>query len=136
LSANRLCLEITESIALEHTARLTEQLDALAGFGVRLAVDDLGTGYASFNRLASHAWDQVKLDHSLIARIDEPATCRIVEAIVALGQQLDFEVMAEGVETADQARRLLELGCDSAQGFHYGHPGPLDHIALGQLTTR
>ena len=131
LPAHRLCLEITESIALEHTPALTEHLDALTRNGVRLAVDDLGTGYASFTRLASHAWDQVKLDHSLIARIDEPATYRIVEAIVGLGQQLHFEVIAEGVETADQAHRLLELSCDGAQGYYFGYPGPLSHIGVG-----
>ena len=131
LPAHRLCLEITESIALEHTPALTEHLDALTRNGVRLAVDDLGTGYASFTRLASHDWDQVKLDHSLIAHIEEPATYRIVEAIVGLGQQLQFEVIAEGVESADQAHRLLELGCDGAQGYYFGYPGPLDHIGLG-----
>jgi EAL domain-containing protein (putative c-di-GMP-specific phosphodiesterase class I)/DNA-binding response OmpR family regulator len=130
LPAHRLCLEITESIALEHTPALTEGLDALTRNGVRLAVDDLGTGYASFTRLASHAWHQVKLDHSLIAHIEEPATYRIVEAIVGLGQQLQFEVMAEGVENADQAHRLLELGCDGAQGYYFGYPGPLNHIGL------
>ncbi len=115
--AERLELEITESVLIGNTELALECLGALKSLGVRLAMDDFGTGYSSLTYLSRLPVDRLKLDQSLIHRMtSEPKDAAIVRAVISLGEELGFEVIAEGVETEEQLYMLAELGCQQAQG--------------------
>ena len=123
LPASRLTLEITESVLLTDTMATVERLDAVRKLGVRVAIDDFGTGYSSLGYLRRLPLDAVKIDRTFIEHLtDDPRQAALVRAIVELCRSLDLEIVAEGVETPAQARRLLELGCELAQGYHLGRP--------------
>ncbi|OIV38320.1 hypothetical protein BIV57_06580 [Mangrovactinospora gilvigrisea] len=117
-------LELTESAVMGPAGRPLEALRALAGMGVRIAIDDFGTGYSNLaylNRLPVH---ELKLDGSFIeglqsAEHPNPADAQIVAAVVQLAHGLGLGVTAEGVETLQQAKRLRDTGCDTAQGWYY-----------------
>jgi len=115
-------LEITEGIMLVGEDSL-ELMQRLAALGVKLAIDDFGTGYSSLAYLRRLPIDTVKIDQSfvrgMLTTFDDRA---VVEAIVTLGHTLGLSVVAEGVETAEQAAALGELGCDLLQGYHFGRP--------------
>ena len=120
-----LTLEITESAMLEQVERAQQTLEEVRGMGYRLGVDDFGTGYSSFVYLQRFPVDKIKVDRSFVDKLDSSrAAVAIVAAIVALGKSLDLEVVAEGVETETQMRRLVELGCHLQQGYHYTHALP------------
>jgi EAL domain-containing protein (putative c-di-GMP-specific phosphodiesterase class I) len=119
--AERLILEITETVVLS-PLRITDQvLHELRSLGVRFSVDDFGTGYSSLTFLTRITVDEMKIDRTFVAKMAESKqTAAIVRALVDLGQRLDIRVVAEGVETAQQRAALVELGCDAGQGFHFG----------------
>ena len=119
--AERLILEITETVVLS-PLRVTDQvLHALRSLGVRFSVDDFGTGYSSLTFLTRIAVDEMKIDRTFVAKMSESKeTGAIVRALIDLGRRLDIRVVAEGVETAAQRIALLELGCHAGQGFHFG----------------
>jgi diguanylate cyclase (GGDEF)-like protein/PAS domain S-box-containing protein len=120
---NVLTLEITESLLIDEPDRIAATLTALADLGVRLSLDDFGTGYSSLSYLSTLPIHQLKIDRSFVAGLGERPECEtLVSGIIHLGQGLGLEVIAEGVETAQQAQRLLELGCHLAQGFYFGRP--------------
>ena len=99
---------------------------------MRAQIDDFGTGYSSLTFLQHFAGDALKIDRSFIAAMDsDPGSDAIVRAVIVLAHNLDLEVVAEGVETADRLDKLQELGCDYAQGFLLGRP--LDPPAAEQL---
>ncbi|HEY7524158.1 MAG TPA: diguanylate cyclase [Candidatus Limnocylindrales bacterium] len=136
LPAAALELEITESVVMESNGSTGVMLDALRALGVRLVLDDFGTGYSSLAYLKQLPLDTIKIDRSFVTELcDGDANLPIVTAVIALGHGLGVEVVAEGIETADQARRLRELGCDRAQGFLYARPMPADE-ALVFLASR
>lgn len=124
LEPSTLVLELTESalIADPHTA--ARRLSVLTGdLGVRIALDDFGTGFSSLSHLVHFPIDIVKIDKSFVAGLDgDGAHSTIVEATIGLGHRLGLTVVAEGVETHEQARMLSDLGCDRAQGFLYARP--------------
>ncbi len=125
LEPRSLELEITESLLMRDTERTRRALGELKALGVRLAVDDFGTGYSSLSYLERFAVDALKIDQSFIR--GAPASRRraaITGAILGLGHGLGLEVVAEGVETEDELRYLKGEGCDLAQGFLLGAPGP------------
>jgi diguanylate cyclase (GGDEF)-like protein len=126
----RLILEITETVVASQQPGVAEALAGLRSLGVRLAVDDFGTGHASLSFLTRVPLDEVKVDGAFVARMDtEPAAAAIVRATIELGRELGLRVVAEGVETADQLRWLRGLGCTAVQGFHFGEPVPADLVA-------
>ncbi|PPK94263.1 PAS domain S-box-containing protein/diguanylate cyclase (GGDEF)-like protein [Kineococcus xinjiangensis] len=130
--AGPLEIEVTESAVMAHPALAVEQLQRLADLGVRVSIDDFGTGYSSLAHLRDMPVHAVKIDRSFLAGARGGAREEsIVESIIQLGHTLDLTVIAEGVETAETARRLSELGCDKAQGWHFGHPEP-----AARLTAR
>jgi EAL domain-containing protein (putative c-di-GMP-specific phosphodiesterase class I) len=96
-------------------------LNALRTLGVRINVDDFGTGYSSLSRLHEYPIDGIKVDRSFIANLDG-AGRTIVQGALAMAQSFGLQVIAEGVETAEQARALTELGIDHLQGFWLGRP--------------
>ena len=120
LEASRLKLEITESALINDMAAARVTLDHAQAMGIEWSLDDFGTGYSSLSHLHGLQIDTVKIDRSFVSRIGvERHGSEMVRAIVALAHTLDMDVVAEGVETPEHAARLLELGCEFAQGFHY-----------------
>lgn len=117
-------LEITESVALLDAANTAEHLFALDQLGFRIAVDDFGTGYSSLSQLHELPADELKIDISFVRRINEPSGLSMVQAIIQLAGALNLETVAEGVEDAATAARLIELGVDYLQGYHYAPPMP------------
>ncbi|GAA1641142.1 putative bifunctional diguanylate cyclase/phosphodiesterase [Actinoplanes couchii] len=123
--ATRLILEITESVVLEPDELTIARLGALRDKGIRLAVDDFGTGYSALSYLQQLPVSILKIDRSYIRGIDDDERDeRIAEAIVRLGLAFDLVVVAEGIETAEQARLLAEMGCTVGQGYHFHRPTP------------
>jgi diguanylate cyclase (GGDEF)-like protein len=116
-------LEVTESLLLQNTASVLDQLTRLRAMGVSIALDDFGTGYSSLSYLWKFPLDAVKIDRSFVSELEhDPKATAVVSTIVALGKTLALAVTAEGVETAGQARVLNRLGCDLAQGYLFGRP--------------
>jgi diguanylate cyclase (GGDEF)-like protein len=120
-----LTLEITESTAMRDADASAIILEQLTAMGVRIAIDDFGTGYSSLLYLKRLPATELKIDRGFVNTLERDSEDRaIVSAIVALGQTLDLEIVAEGVETVAQQLFLTELGCDSLQGFLLGKPMP------------
>jgi diguanylate cyclase len=125
-----LVLEITEAVMTRELPGVDEALTSLRALGVRLAVDDFGTGYASLTFLTRIPLDEVKVDRALVSQVaDSPEAAAIMRTTIELGRDLGFRVVAEGVETAAQQHLLAQLGCVAAQGFHFAPPTPADQIA-------
>ena len=123
LPAHHLELEITEGALMENGAETIEKLTALKALGIRLAIDDFGTGYSSLAYLRHFPVDKLKVDQAFVRDLTVSQTDReIVAAVIVLGKALDLEVLAEGIETEEQFRLLMELGCDTAQGYLLGQP--------------
>ncbi|MEU5783631.1 putative bifunctional diguanylate cyclase/phosphodiesterase [Micromonospora lupini] len=132
----RLVLEITETVVMSELEIIDEVLATLRSMGVQLAVDDFGTGFSSLTFLTRIAVDELKVDRSFVIRMaDSPEAAAIVRTTVGLAHELGLRVVAEGVETAEQRLALAELGCTSAQGYHFFKPMPADKIGavLGSL---
>jgi predicted signal transduction protein with EAL and GGDEF domain len=125
-------VEVTESLLIEQLDMALTALSAIRDLGVRLSLDDFGTGFSSLSYLRDLPLDVVKIDRSLIKDIvDIPRAVDIPAAIVQMAHALDLEVIAEGVETIEQASRLQRLNCDIAQGFYFAKPmGPEQLTAL------
>lgn len=122
-------LEITESIAMEDAVYVRETLDALHAMGVQLAVDDFGTGYSSLAQLKGMAFDRLKIDKAFVSDLSSIDTgASIAGVVIQLGQRLGKEVIAEGVETEEQAELLSQMGCREAQGYLFALPMPLDEL--------
>jgi len=123
LQAGALEIELTETMLIEATAATLAQLDALRTLGVRIGLDDFGTGYASLSCLRRLPVDFVKIDRSFVAGLGESSDDEaIVNAIVDLSHALGLQVVTEGVESLAQQSALQEMGCDFAQGWHFGRP--------------
>ena len=129
IDPHRVVLEITESLLMEDRPQAVQTLCQLRALGMRLSVDDFGTGYSSLSRLNTLPIDEVKIDQSFIAQLDDAGPGdTIVRATVAMAHGLGLRVVAEGVETAKQLETLREVGCDEAQGYLLGRPVPADEI--------
>ena len=126
LDPQRLELEVTESVWIQDTDSVLDQLARLRRLGVSIALDDFGTGYSSLTYLWKFPFDVVKIDRSFVSEMEtEPKAAAIVNTIMALGKTLGVTITAEGVETLEQAQILRRAGCDQAQGFLLGRPLPL-----------
>jgi diguanylate cyclase (GGDEF)-like protein/PAS domain S-box-containing protein len=118
-------LEITESMTMENPEHATAWLQKIKALGITVAIDDFGTGYSSLGYLKRFPIDSVKIDRSFIKDIPgDTDDVAITQAIIAMGHSLRLKVIAEGVESADQAEFLQRHGCDEAQGYHFGKPLP------------
>ncbi|WP_179527061.1 EAL domain-containing protein [Ectopseudomonas composti] len=130
-------LEITEGVLARDVEQARRLLEALKEMGVRIAIDDFGTGYSSLSYLKKLPIDVLKIDQSFVRdMLTDHSDAAIIEAIVHMGQALGLELVAEGVESEEQSRQLLALGCELMQGFHYCRPIPFEQLcACMGLTT-
>jgi c-di-GMP-specific phosphodiesterase len=120
LPRGALKLEVTEGDIMRDTARAAEVLSRLKAAGASLALDDFGTGFSSLTWLAKLPFDTLKIDRYFVLTMDkDEGSAKIVKSVVALGRDLSLEVVAEGVENAGLARRLIEAQCHYGQGFGY-----------------
>ena len=117
---NRVDLELTESVLFDTSDEARELLNSIRRLGYRIGMDDFGTGYSSFNYLQWLPIDKIKIDRQFVSTMNVSRQARgIISATIALAQNLELDVVAEGVETPQQARQLANLGCPQQQGFHY-----------------
>jgi len=136
LDPENLKLELTETFLIHETDETLQTLRELKAMGVHLYIDDFGAGYASLRYLKSFPVDGIKLDQSLIQQLPHsPNDAAIVQAIISLGKALGLQVIAEGVETQEQADFLEEHGCDAMQGYWIAPPLPAHESAQHMVHT-
>lgn len=141
LSAERLELELTESIFLAGDSATRATLDGLRALGVRLVLDDFGMGYSSYTCLTNGEFSKIKIDRAFTATAAEPGPPperAIVESILTLARGLHLEVTAEGIETEEQAALMVGLGCGQLQGYLFGRPSPpqtIEKAPRGEVPT-
>lgn len=136
LAPQRLELEVTETALMKERDRTISVLQALKHVGIKIVMDDFGTGYASLSNLQCFPFDKLKIDRSFIQSMETDEAARsIVYATTGIGRSLNLPIVAEGVETENQRRLAVEAGCQQAQGFLFGAPAPLAprSIARGAL---
>ncbi|MGB8259691.1 MAG: EAL domain-containing protein, partial [Terracidiphilus sp.] len=121
----QLTLELTESMLAENLDDLITKMTSLKMLGVHFSLDDFGTGYSSLTYLKRLPLDQLKIDRSFVQDIlDDPTSGAIAQTIVSLSRAMNLSVLAEGVETEEQRRFLVKLGCDAFQGYLFSRPLP------------
>jgi len=130
LTPGRLELEITEGVLIRDFDRSLGLLRRLKALGVRIAMDDFGSGYSSLSYLQSFPFDKIKIDRGFVMNLGRtPQSAAIVRAVIGLGHGLDVPIVAEGVETADQLAFLAEEHCDQVQGYYIGRPALIRQYA-------
>jgi EAL domain-containing protein (putative c-di-GMP-specific phosphodiesterase class I) len=118
-------VEITEGLLLDANVNVTDKLLQLRDAGVQVALDDFGTGYSSLSYLKKFDIDYLKIDRSFTRNLaPESSDMALSEAIIVMAHKLDLRVIAEGVETQEQANLLREAGCDYGQGYLFARPMP------------
>ena len=123
LAPDRLEIEITETVGVEHETEAVAAIHSVRSLGVHVAIDDFGMGHSGLSRLQAYPLDRLKIDRSFIAPLDQStAEGSIADAMIALGNSLGLEVIAEGVEEEEHIRALLQLGCTLAQGYLFSRP--------------
>ena len=129
LASNRLELEITESVLLHDDSSTLTTLYQLRNKGIRIALDDFGTAFASLSYLRSFPFDTIKIDRSFVRDLPERADCAaIIEAVAGLARKLDMRSVAEGIETKEQLGAVTKSGCDEVQGYLFNRPVPASEI--------
>jgi diguanylate cyclase (GGDEF)-like protein len=129
LSPNSIELELTESLMIAEASHLGPVLDRLRDLGVRFSIDDFGTGYCNLGYLRRFDVERLKIDQSFVRHtMEDPNAERIVRAIIEMAHILNLELVAEGVEDQPTLNRLIELGCEFGQGFHWSPALPADEL--------
>ncbi|MFZ6048247.1 putative bifunctional diguanylate cyclase/phosphodiesterase [Pseudomonas sp. CR3202] len=130
VDARWLEFELTETAVMRRSEQVRQTMDALGRLGVRFSLDDFGTGFSSFVHLNSLPIELLKIDKSFVGGMhDRPENCQLVKAMINLAHNLKLEVVAEGVENAEQLALLRQFGCDQAQGYWISRPLPLPELA-------
>jgi diguanylate cyclase (GGDEF)-like protein/PAS domain S-box-containing protein len=138
LAPGRLELEITEGVLIEDFDRGLALLRRLKGLGVRISMDDFGSGYSSLSYLQAFPFDKIKIDRAFVMNLGRnPQSAAIVRAVIGLGHGLEMSIVAEGVETQEQLSFLAEEGCDAVQGYFIGKPLPINQYdaLVGRVCT-
>lgn len=128
LSAKRVHLEITESMFAQDLALLKFQIEKIQAMGVRVSIDDFGTGFSSLSQLQNLGVDTVKIDRSFVRDIDQGGLA-IIQATLHIAKQLGCEVVAEGIETKEQYEQLLSIGVKYMQGYYFAMPQNIDSLS-------
>lgn len=129
MPASSLVVEVTEGVPVAPGDPALGAMAALRAAGCRIALDDVGSGYASLTYLARLPVDVVKVDRSLVVALGDPRSARVLEALVRLSRSLGLVVLAEGVEHEAQVRALLRAGATLGQGWLWSRALPVDHLA-------
>jgi diguanylate cyclase (GGDEF)-like protein/PAS domain S-box-containing protein len=130
LAPDRLELEITEGVLIEDFDRGLALLRRLKALGVRISMDDFGSGYSSLSYLQAFPFDKIKIDRAFVMNLGRsPQSAAIVRAVISLGHGLEMSIVAEGVETQEQLGFLADEGCDAVQGYYLGKPLPIGQYA-------
>jgi diguanylate cyclase (GGDEF)-like protein len=132
LPAERLEFEITEGVLMEDTERNLNSLRELKKLGISIALDDFGVGYSSLAYLTKFPFDKVKIDKSFIDALDRTETSAVISSIVELANSLNLAILAEGIESETQRKRVRSLGVKFGQGFLFAEPMPLDRLTFKQ----
>ncbi|WP_417620465.1 putative bifunctional diguanylate cyclase/phosphodiesterase [Parasphingorhabdus sp.] len=124
LAANRLEIEVTESIFVHEATGATEMLDKIIALGINLSLDDFGTGYSSLGYLRKTRFSTIKVDRSFVqgAAKNAPESLAIIRAVVAMADSLGMSTTAEGAETEEEVKMIRKLGCRKIQGYYFGRP--------------
>ncbi|PMH41187.1 c-di-GMP phosphodiesterase [Vibrio sp. 10N.286.49.B3] len=131
LDASCITFELTESAVMSDNNHTLQMLNAIKKLGFALSIDDFGTGYSSLSYLARFPLDELKIDRAFIKDIDTlPKQITVIENIINLGKSLNLTVVAEGIETHEQATLLSNLNCNSIQGFHFHRPQPKGDVEI------
>jgi len=125
---DRIELEITEALFIDHGALCEPVIEQLRAAGFRICLDDFGAGYSSLNCLRRYGIDRIKLDRSFIDAAARDQSIAMIRAAVTLGHALDLDVVAEGVSSEAEEQIALEAGCDGVQGYFYAEPMPLEAL--------
>jgi diguanylate cyclase (GGDEF)-like protein len=120
--AEQVKLEITEGVVLENSDSVSKVLHDLRALGVQLGLDDFGMGYSALSYLQRFPFQTIKIDRTFVSGMKETGNTEIIRAIVSMASGLDMNVTAEGIETADQVRRLQDLACEFGQGYYFHRP--------------
>jgi EAL domain-containing protein (putative c-di-GMP-specific phosphodiesterase class I) len=126
LRPDRLTLEITESALIGNISGAISIIQRIKALGVKVAMDDFGTGFSSLSLLHSFPLDKIKIDKEFIANIDRSQSAAVIRAVIGLAHDLGLPVLAEGVETERQRAFLANERCDEIQGYLIGHPQPIE----------
>lgn len=136
IEASRVTLEITEGYMIQNPQRTRQSIERLKTLGVKVALDDFGSGFSSIGYLRQFGFDRIKIDRSLVDGVTESESQReMLQATVALARSLNIPVTAEGIETEAQAVAVRLFGCDSLQGYYFSRPVPAEQIS-DMLDTR
>jgi diguanylate cyclase (GGDEF)-like protein/PAS domain S-box-containing protein len=138
LAPGRLELEITEGVLIEDFDRSLALLRRLKALGVRISMDDFGSGYSSLSYLQAFPFDKIKIDRAFVVNLPRnPQSAAIIRAVIGLGHGLEMSIVAEGVETLEQLEFLADEGCDAVQGFLLGRPLPIGQYpaVVGRATA-
>jgi diguanylate cyclase (GGDEF)-like protein len=122
LAPHRVRIEITETARIPDLGRLRHVIDEIRALGVSVALDDFGTGHSSLTHLQSLSFDSLKIDHRFVRDLATPRTASMIRMLIAYARQIGVMVVAEGVETEQQAAQLSAMGCSHAQGWLFGRP--------------
>ena len=129
MRSGQLWLEITETALVEDLDQARRALHQLDAQGVRVSIDDFGTGWASLTYLREFPVHALKIDRLFVNGLGtQSSDLAIVKSIVALGAELGLEIIAEGIETSEQRALLIQLGCENGQGYFFSGPSPSDEL--------
>lgn len=130
LPQDRVLLELSEHDRVEDYGAIAAVLDPLRADGLRLAIDDVGAGFSSLHHIVVTSPDVIKIDRSIVSGLHvDPVLAKLVQSLVQFAHGCEIEVVAEGVETADESAALLSAGVDHGQGWHFGRPGPAEALS-------
>ncbi len=128
-AAERLDLEVTESLFIDESIDLKNPISKLRKLGCSLAMDDFGTGYSGLGYILRFPFAKIKIDRCFVANVEkDPANIAIVKAVVDMAEAFGMTVVAEGIETIEHQKMLLDLGCTIGQGYYYSRPVPASEI--------
>jgi diguanylate cyclase (GGDEF)-like protein len=129
ISPARLVLEVTEGVLIDNPEAAKSRLDDLRALGLKLALDDFGSGYSSLTYLQRLPFDKLKVDRGFVAALDHSANAGvIIQAVIALGRALNLSILVEGIETEEQRALVRLAGCDEMQGYLFARPAPREEI--------